>query len=72
VKGQRDVEFRAVKQISTAAHRRSKPVNYSRELEAIAKFSHQKVWPQAPDLLSAAAADALQVRTMFRQIIWVV
>jgi len=46
-KGQRDIEFRAVKQISTAVRQGSKPITYSRELEAIAKFSHQKVRPQA-------------------------
>ena len=61
IQGQRDVEFRAVKQISTAIRRRSKPINYNRELEAIAKFSHQKVRPKALGRLSVAATNALLV-----------
>ena len=72
IKGQRDIEFRAVKQISTAVHERSKPIIYSRELEAIAKFSHEKVRPHALNPLSVVAADALQVRAMFCQIVWMV
>jgi hypothetical protein len=46
IQGQRDIELRAVKQIAIAAHPRSKSMAYSRELEAIAKFSHQKVRPK--------------------------
>jgi hypothetical protein len=42
VKGQAHVEWRAVKQISKP-RQPVKLMNYNRELEAIAKFSHQKV-----------------------------
>lgn len=42
VKGQREVEVRAVKEIPKP-QQPSRPVNYNRELEAMAKFSHWKV-----------------------------
>ena len=38
-KGHRDIQVRAVKRIEISAR-----VDYNRELEAIAKFSHRKVW----------------------------
>ena len=38
--GNRDIEVRAVKQIT---RRLSAEIDYNRELEAIAKFSHEKV-----------------------------
>jgi hypothetical protein len=41
--GQREVEFRAVKEIPKL-QQTSKPIDYNRELEAIAKFSHRRVW----------------------------
>ncbi|ERF69764.1 hypothetical protein EPUS_07590 [Endocarpon pusillum Z07020] len=41
VKGQREVEVRAVKEIPKP-QQPSRPVNYNRELEAMAKFSHWK------------------------------
>ena len=49
VKGQRatDVGVRAVKQLSTATRPSSQPLDYARELEAIAKFSQPKVRPVA-------------------------
>jgi serine/threonine protein kinase len=37
--GNRDIEVRAIKEIKIA-----RQINYYRELEAIAKFSHRKVW----------------------------
>jgi hypothetical protein len=40
-KGVHNIEARAVKQIEINQH--SKQIDYNRELEAIAKFSHQKV-----------------------------
>lgn len=43
VQGQRDVETRAVKQVSTRPLRNGRQIDFSRELEAIAKFSHDKV-----------------------------
>lgn len=43
VKGERDVRVRAVKQLSTARFPRQQPLDYTRELEAIAKFSQPKV-----------------------------
>jgi|ERR1700722_5857807 hypothetical protein len=42
VMGQREVEFRAVKMIPKLQPT-SKPIDYNRELEAIAKFSHWRV-----------------------------
>jgi hypothetical protein len=42
VEGEREVKLRAVKQIPKA-QKASKPIDYNRELEAIAKFSHPKV-----------------------------
>lgn len=42
VKGQREVELRAVKEVVKSLHT-SKQVDYNRELEAISKFSHRKV-----------------------------
>ncbi|KAI9667449.1 MAG: hypothetical protein M1821_000265 [Bathelium mastoideum] len=42
VHGQRSGELRAVKQISMTSSTRLRPGNFSRELEAIAKFSHEK------------------------------
>ena len=42
VKGQREVEFRAVKEVVKFPHD-SKKIDYNRELEAISKFSHRKV-----------------------------
>lgn len=47
VKGQRNgLEMRAVKQLSTARSPHSQPLDYTRELEAIAKFSQAKVRPE--------------------------
>jgi len=43
IKGQRDVQVRAVKKISALARQHAKPIDYNRELEAIAKFSHPNV-----------------------------
>jgi hypothetical protein len=43
VKGERDLQVRAVKQISTARPSSSKPLDYGRELEAVMKFSQPKV-----------------------------
>jgi hypothetical protein len=43
VSGQREIEFRAVKKIPKL-QQPSKPIDYNRELEAIAKFSHWRVW----------------------------
>ena len=42
VKGHREVELRAVKEVVKSPPD-SKQINYNRELEAISKFSHQKV-----------------------------
>ena len=43
VQGHRDVEVQAVKEVSTRPLRSGLQIDYSRELEAIAKFSHDKV-----------------------------
>jgi hypothetical protein len=43
VKGRHDIQVRAVKKISTPIHQHPKPIDYNRELEAIAKFSHPNV-----------------------------
>lgn len=43
VQGQQDVEARAVKYISMRPLRNGRQIDFSRELEAIAKFSHKKV-----------------------------
>jgi hypothetical protein len=43
IRGNRGVDVRAVKQVSTKPLDSGKPIDYSRELEAIAKFSHNKV-----------------------------
>ena len=45
IKGEKDHSLRAVKEIRKPASSR-KPVNYNRELEAIAKFSHQRASEQ--------------------------
>ena len=42
--GHREVELRAVKEVDKNPHD-FKQIDYHRELEAIMKFSHQKVWP---------------------------
>jgi len=42
VEGEREIKLRAVKQIPKA-RQSPKPIDYTRELEAIAKFSHRKV-----------------------------
>ncbi len=42
VKGQREVELRAVKEVVKSPHA-SKQIDYHRELEAMSKFSHRKV-----------------------------
>lgn len=42
VKGQREVELRAVKEVLKSTQE-SKQIDYRRELEAISKFSHRKV-----------------------------
>ena len=42
VHGQRDIETRAVKKVSLRPLRNGKQIDFSRELEAIAKFSHDK------------------------------
>jgi hypothetical protein len=47
--GQREVEFRAVKEIPKL-QQTLKPIDYNREIEAIAKFSHRRVW--SPVLIS--------------------
>jgi hypothetical protein len=39
----RDIEVRAIKQIEIS-QQNSARIDYNRELEAIAKFSHWKVW----------------------------
>lgn len=43
IKGQRDIQVRAVKKIAAPTRQHSKPIDYNRELEAIAKFSHPNV-----------------------------
>jgi hypothetical protein len=43
VQGHRDVEIRAVKQVSIRPLGTGTHIDYGRELEAIAKFSHNKV-----------------------------
>jgi len=40
-------KHRAVKEIKKKDARQSGSIDYSRELEAIAKFSHEKVCPSA-------------------------
>src|SRR2546423_977598 len=50
VLGQRDVEFRAVKMIPKL-QQTSQTTEYNRELEAITKFSHWKVWGSVFDTL---------------------
>ncbi|KIX02554.1 uncharacterized protein Z518_08495 [Rhinocladiella mackenziei CBS 650.93] len=42
VRGRQDIEWRAVKQVSTKPLSSGRRIDYSRELEAIAKFSHHK------------------------------
>ncbi|KIW24675.1 uncharacterized protein PV07_10377 [Cladophialophora immunda] len=42
VQGHRDVQMRAVKQLSIKPSRNAERIDYSRELQAIAKFSHEK------------------------------
>ena len=39
----RNIEVRAIKQIEISQHHSAR-IDYNRELEAIAKFSHWKVW----------------------------
>ena len=43
VQGHRDVEFRAIKKVSTRPLRSGRVIDYSQELKAVAKFSHDKV-----------------------------
>lgn len=43
VRGQRDIQVRAVKKIIIPTRQHAKPIDYNRELEAIAKFSQRKV-----------------------------
>jgi hypothetical protein len=46
VQGHQDVEVRAVKEVSTRPLRSGRQIDYDRELEAVAKFSHDKVSPK--------------------------
>jgi hypothetical protein len=50
--GHRDIQLRAVKRIEISAR-----VDYNRELEAIAKFSHRKVWLHQLTLFMARFID---------------
>jgi len=67
IKGQRDIQVRAVKKIPTPTHQRSKPIDYNRELEAIAKFSHPNVRCQVLHSALTAAANPSLVRAMLCQ-----
>jgi hypothetical protein len=74
VVGRRDVEFRAVKEIPKL-QQSSKPIDYTREIEAIAKFSHRRVWSHV--LVSEPSrntqfSDTFTVRPLLCQVIWMV
>ena len=64
--GQREIEFRAVKMIPKL-QQPSKPIDYNRELEAIAKFSHwrvcRSVWTSSFALITQLS-NATPVRAM--------
>jgi hypothetical protein len=68
VGGQREIEFRAVKKIPKL-QQPSKPIDYNRELEAIAKFSHwrvrRSVWTSSFALVTQLS-NATLVRAMLR------
>jgi len=66
-KGQRGVQVRAVKKIAAPARQRAKPIDYNRELEAMAKFSHPNVRLQVLSLILTAATNVFLVREMLRQ-----
>ena len=72
VQGHRDVELRAVKQVSTKPLRSGKRIEYSRELEAIAKFSHDKVSGHDQITVQGPPTKAFEVCSLFRQVIWMV
>jgi hypothetical protein len=52
VNGNCGIDVRAVKEIVTDNRRGLKPIDYSRELEAMAKFSHPRVRVQAILIMS--------------------
>jgi hypothetical protein len=52
VNGSCRIDVRAVKEIVTTNRRGLKPIDYSRELEAMAKFSHPRVRFQAILIIS--------------------
>ena len=51
VQGQQGVELRAIKKVSTRPLRSGIQIDYSQELKAITKFSHEKVSPKIIELL---------------------
>jgi hypothetical protein len=72
VKGRRDSQVRAVKQITIAGLPQAKSLDYSRELEAIAKFSQPKVcsaivMPLCPSICTNAVL--FPVRALFREVV---
>lgn len=72
IHGHRDVELRAVKEVSTKPLRNGKQINYSRELEAIAKFSHKKVSGHDQITVWDPPTESCGVCSLFRQVIGMV
>lgn len=70
--GQQEVEVRAVKEVSTRPLRSGRQVDYSRELEAIAKFSHHKVSLKFHYIAFRMQLLRLEVRPLLHQVIWMV
>jgi hypothetical protein len=70
--GHRDVELQAVKEVSTKPLRGGRQIKYSRELEAIAKFSHDKVSGHDQTTVWDPPTEAHEVCSLFRQVIWMV
>lgn len=63
IKGVRDHDLRAVKEILRSSHL-NKEIDYNRELEAMAKFSHPKV--SSDVLMLSKHLTAVSVRPLFR------
>lgn len=68
IKGEQGHTIRAVKEIPKS-EQSQKPVNYNRELEAIAKFSHHKVSYQ-PNLCSEVSCFQQYVRCFVQSLGW--